>query len=92
MIVSLQTKIESLEEEIKNLKNENSNFKDGIKTLLKIIENISKFENKHCEDSVTNKYECKLQLLLSKISMFILKIQKIILLKENENLMTLASK
>ena len=78
MIVSLQTKIESLEEEIKNLKNENSNFKDGIKdgikTLLKIIENISK----HCEDSVTNKYECKLQLLLPKISMFILKIQKII--------------
>lgn len=78
MIVSLQTKIESLEEEIKNLKNENSNFKDGIKTLLKIIENISKFENKHCEDSVTNKYERKLQLLLPKISMFILKIQKII--------------
>ena len=71
-------KIESLEEEIKNLKNENSNFKDGIKTLLKIIENISKFENKHCEDSVTNKYERKLQLLLPKISMFILKIQKII--------------
>ena len=78
MIVSLQTKIESLEEELKNLKNENSNFKDGIKTLLKIIENISKFENKHCEGSVTNKYERKLQLLLPKISMFILKIQKII--------------
>ena len=53
--VSLQTKIKSLEEEIKSLKNENSNLKDDIKTQLKVIENLSRFENRHCEDSIANK-------------------------------------
>ena len=52
--VSFQTKIKSLEEEIKSLKNENSNLKDDIKTQLKVIENLSRFENRHCENSVTN--------------------------------------
>ena len=53
--VSLQTKIKSLEEEIKSLKNENSNLKGEIKTQLKVIENLSRFENRHCEDSIANK-------------------------------------
>ena len=53
--VSLQTKIKSLEEEIKSLKNENSNLKGDIKTQLKVIENLSRFENRHCEDSIANK-------------------------------------
>ena len=54
-IVSLQTKIQSLEEEITNLKNENSNLKGDMKTQLKVNENLSRFENRHCEDTVTNK-------------------------------------
>ena len=53
--VSLQTKIKSLEEEIKSLKNENSNLTGDIKTQLKVIENLSRFENRHCEDSIANK-------------------------------------
>ena len=53
--VSLQTKIKSLEEEIKSLKNENSNLKGDIKTQLKVTENLSRFENRHCEDSIANK-------------------------------------
>ena len=53
--VSLQTKIKSLEEEIKGLKNENSNLKCDIMTQLNVIENLSKFENRHFEDSIANK-------------------------------------
>ena len=53
--VSLQTKIKLLEEEIKSLKNESSNFKGDIKTHLKVIKNLSRCENRHCEDSITNK-------------------------------------
>ena len=53
--VSLQTKIKSLEEEIKSLKNESSNLKGGMKTQLKVIENLSRFENRHCKDSIANK-------------------------------------
>ena len=53
--VSLKTKIKSLEEEIKSLKNENNNLKGDIKTQLKVIENLSRFENRHCEDSIANK-------------------------------------
>ena len=53
--VSLQTKIKSLEDEIKSLKNENSSLKGDIKTQLKVMENISRFENRHCEDSIANK-------------------------------------
>ena len=53
--VSLQTKIKSLEEEIKSLKNENSNLTGDIKTQLKVIENLSRFEIRHCEDSIANK-------------------------------------
>ena len=53
--VSLQTKIKSLEEEIKSRKTENSNLKDDIKTQLKVIENLSRFENRRCEDSIVNK-------------------------------------
>ena len=53
--VSLQTKIKSLEEEIKSLKNENSNLKGDIKTQLKVTENLSRFGNRHCEDSIANK-------------------------------------
>ena len=53
--VSLKTKIKSLEEEIKSLKNENNNLKGDIKTQLKFIENLSRFENRHCEDSIANK-------------------------------------
>ena len=44
--VSLQTKIKSLEQEIKSLKNENSNLKGDIQTQIKVIENLSRFENK----------------------------------------------
>ena len=51
--VSLQTKIKSLEEEIKSLKN--TNLKGDIKTQLKVTENLSRFENRHCEDSIANK-------------------------------------
>ena len=54
-MVSLQTKIKSLEEEIKSLKNENSNLRDNIKAQLYVIENLSRFENRHRTDSVTNK-------------------------------------
>ena len=53
--VSLQMKIKSLEEEIRSNKNENSNLKGDIKTQLKVIENLSRFENRHCEDSIANK-------------------------------------
>ena len=53
--VSLQMKIKSLEEEIWSLKNENSTLKGDIKTQLKVIENLSRFENRHCEDSIANK-------------------------------------
>ena len=53
--VSLQTKIKSLEEEIKSRKNENSNLKGDIKTQLKVIENLSRFENRHCKDLIANK-------------------------------------
>ena len=45
-------RIKTLEEEIKSLKNENSNLKGEIKTQLKVIENLSRFENRHCEDSI----------------------------------------
>ena len=48
-------KIKSLEQEITSLKNENSNLKGDIKTQLKVIENLFRFENRLCEDSVTNK-------------------------------------
>ena len=53
--VSLQTKIKSLEDEIKSLKNENSSLKGDIKTQLKVMENLSRFENRHYEDSISNK-------------------------------------
>ena len=53
--VSLQMKIKSLEEEIRSNKNENSNLKGDIKTQLKVIENLSRFENRHCKDSIANK-------------------------------------
>ena len=53
--VSLQTKIKSLEEEIESVKNENINLKDDIKTQLRVIENLSRFENRRCEDFITNK-------------------------------------
>ena len=53
--VSLQMKIKSLEEEIWSLKNENSTLKGDIKTQLKVIENLSRFENRHCKDSIANK-------------------------------------
>ena len=53
--VSLQTKIKSLEDEIKSLKNENSSLKGDIKTQLKVMENLSRFENRHYEDSIANK-------------------------------------
>ena len=53
--VSLRAKIKSLEKEIKSLENENGNLKADTKTQLKVIENLSRFENRHCDDSVTNK-------------------------------------
>ena len=53
--VSLQTKIKSLEEEIESVKNENVNLKGDIKTQLRLIKNLSRFENRHCEDFITNK-------------------------------------
>ena len=53
--VSLQAKIKSLEEEIKSVKNENGNLKGDIKTKLKVIKNLCRFENRHCDDSITNK-------------------------------------
>ena len=53
--VFLQTKIKLLEEEIKSLKN--SNLKGDIKTQLKVIENLSRFENRHFEDSITKKHK-----------------------------------
>ena len=53
--VSLQTKLKSLEEEIECVKNENINLKGDIKTQLKVIENLSRFENRHYGDSITNK-------------------------------------
>ena len=52
-----QTKIKSLVEEIECLKNENSNLKGDLKTQFRVIENLSKSENRPCEDSVTNKYK-----------------------------------
>ena len=77
--VSLQTKIKSLEDEIKSLKNENTSLKGDIKTQLKVMENISRFENRHCQDSVANKdnvnvnyesnnlkNECQLQIAFSR--------------------------
>ena len=53
--VYLQTKIKPLEEEIKSLKNESSNLKGEIKPQLRVIETLSRFENRHCEDSITIK-------------------------------------
>ena len=53
--VFLQTKIKLLEEEIKSLKN--SNLEGDIKTQLKVIENLSRFENRHFEDSITKKHK-----------------------------------
>ena len=53
--VSLQTKIKSLEEEIESVKNENVSLKGDIKTHLRLIKNLSRFENRHCEDFITNK-------------------------------------
>ena len=53
--VSLQTKLKSLEEEIECVKNENINLKGDIKTQLKVIEKLSRFENRHYGDSITNK-------------------------------------
>ena len=53
--VSLQAKIKSLEEEIKSLKNGNSDLNGEIKSRLNVTENLSRVENRHCEDSVTNK-------------------------------------
>ena len=53
--VSLQTKLKSLEEEIECVKNENINLKGDIKTQLKVTENLSRFENRHYGDSITNK-------------------------------------
>ena len=34
---------------------ENSNLKGDIKTQLKVIENLTRFQNRHCKDSVSNK-------------------------------------
>ena len=53
--VSLQTKTKLLEEEFKSLKNENSNLKGDINTQLKVIINLSRFDNRHCEDPIANK-------------------------------------
>ena len=44
-------KKKSLQQQIKSLKNENSNFKGDIKTQLKIIENLSRFENRSVKTS-----------------------------------------
>ena len=44
-----------LEEEIKSLKNDNGKLNADIKTQLKVVENVYRFENRHCDDSVTNK-------------------------------------
>ena len=41
-ITSKKTKIKSLEKEIKKLKNENTTLRENILTQLKIIENLSK--------------------------------------------------
>ena len=52
MTMSLyKEKIKSLQQQIKSLKNENSNFKGDIKTQLKIIENLSRFENRSAKTS-----------------------------------------
>ena len=48
--VYLQTKRKLFEEKNKGLKNENSNLKGDIKTQLKVIESLSRFENRHLED------------------------------------------
>ena len=53
--VSLQKKIKSLEEEIESVKNENINLKGDIKTQVKVIKNLSRLENRHCEDFIINK-------------------------------------
>ena len=53
--VSLQTKIKLLEEEIESVKNKNSNLKGDIKTKLKVMENLSRFENRQRLDSITIK-------------------------------------
>ena len=53
--VFLKVKIKSLKEEIKSPKTENGNLKGDIKTQLKVIENLSRVGNRHCDDSVTNK-------------------------------------
>ena len=37
------------------MENKNDNLTGDIKTQLKVIENLSRFENGHCDDSVTNK-------------------------------------
>ena len=34
---------------------ENSNLKGDIKTQLKVIENLTRFQNRHCKYSVSNK-------------------------------------
>ena len=40
---------------MKKKSNENSNLKGDIKTQLKVIENLSRFENRHCKDLIANK-------------------------------------
>ena len=103
--VSLQTKIKSLEQETTSLKNENSNLKGDIKTQLKVIENLFRFENRLCEDSVTHKDKVNVNYepdhLKNEIQWEVAAFRnkhchsintgKKILLKETENLMTLTS-
>ena len=57
---SLQSKIDSLERVIESLRSKNRNLKDDIKTYLNIIENLSKSNNIHLEDSNTDKNKSNL--------------------------------
>ena len=57
---SLQSKIDSLERVIESLRSENRNLKDDTKTYLNIIENLSKSNNIHLEDSNTDKNKSNL--------------------------------
>ena len=57
---SLQSKIDSLERVIESLRSENRNLRDDTKTYLNIIENLSKSNNIHLEDSNTDKNKSNL--------------------------------
>ena len=57
---SLQSKIDSLERVIESLRSENRNLKEDTKTYLNIIENLSKSNNIHLDDSNTDKNKSNL--------------------------------